>query len=306
MKKNRAFSKSNHIKKSRSEVVALTIFCVIFVLYSITLLVPFFYILMNSFYDSFVYDTNLEARNIFQFSLFSFDNYINAFKNGLVVETLSGPVNLFGMIANSILYIIITTIPTLLSSLMAAYVMSKYKFKLKKFLFAFVIAIQVIPIIGASSAYYKLIVEDFNFSNKPWLYWLTQCGGFDFAFVLFYGYFNSVSWEYGEAAQIDGASNWQIFKNVMVPQAKPIIVALFITTSITNWNDYTTPFMYLEEYPTLAYGLFKYRSDMIYASGGNMPLLFAGIILAAIPALVIYIIFHKTIMENTVAGGLKG
>jgi len=295
------------LDSSLSQRIVLWVFFAIFLVYALSLLLPFFYILTNSFYTASIYSDRPDVRNLLRSDLFSFKNYIQAFNKSLVVATPDGrEVYLFGMTGNSLLYILITAVPNIFSSLLAAYVMSKFKFPGKKVLFSFIIAIQVIPILGAGSAYYKLLVEDLQIANKPWIYWIVNLGGFDFAFVLFYGYYNSVSWEYGEAAEIDGASNWQIFTRIMIPMAKPIIAALFITQAISNWNDYTTPYLYLEDYPTLSYGLFKYYSDAIYTGGGNMPLLFAGIVLSTIPVLILYIVFHKTIMENTVAGGLKG
>lgn len=295
------------LESSLSERIVLWVFFAIFLIYAFSLVVPFLYIFVNSFYTSVVYGDNPDVRNWLRFDLFTFSNYTQAFNKSLMVNTPSGKqVYFFGMVGNSLLYILITTVPNIASSLLAAYVMSKFKFPGKKLLFSIIIAIQVIPILGATSAYYKLVVNDLQLANKPWLYWIVNLGGFDFAFVLFYGYYNSVSWEYAEAAEIDGASNFQIFLRIMLPMAKPIIAALFITQAISAWNDYLTPYMYLEDFPTLSYGLFQYYSDAIYTGGGNMPLLFAGIILSVIPVLVLYIIFHKTIMENTVAGGLKG
>jgi ABC-type glycerol-3-phosphate transport system permease component len=90
----------------------------------------------------------------------------------------------------------------------------------------------------------------------------------------------------------------------MLPQAAPILVALTITTAIGFWNDYMTPFMYFESYPTVALGLFQFQKLQIYRS--NMPVFFSAVVMSAIPVFVLFVIFHKTIMENMVAGGLKG
>lgn len=298
-----ALRRKNRISRGKDEIVMRWVFFVIFAIYAVTLVVPFLYIIVNSLYGLTEYNSHPEIRTHVALEYFNLHNYVQAF-DYLSVRTSTGEsVSLIVMFGNSIMYIVITVVPTIASSLMAAYVMSKYDFKGKSVIYSIVIIMQVVPIIGAQASSYKLM-HDLQLVNRPWLYWITCCSGFDFAFVLFYGYYNSVSWEYGEAAQIDGAGNLRIFWHVMLPQAKPIITALVITTAISSWNDYMTPYMYLYDYPTVAYGIYYYKNEMNYV--GNPPVLYAGIVMAAIPALVLFSVFHQTIMENTVAGGLKG
>ncbi len=302
-KEERLLRKKNRLRRGVDEQIMRWIFFVIFLIYGISLLLPFLYLLVNSMYELTNYNANIDIRTTIAFEYLSLKNYITAFDYLKVRLSTGEYASLIAMLGNSLMYIAITVVPTLLSSLMSAYVVSKYDFKLKPLIYNLVIVIQVVPIIGSMASSYKLMF-DLQLINRPWLYWITCCGGFDFAFVLFYGYFNSVSWEYGEAAQIDGAGNFRIFWNIMIPQAKPVIVALIITTAISSWNDYMTPYMYLYDYPTVAYGIYFYKNEMNFV--GNPPVLFAGIIMAAIPALVLFSVFHQTIMENTVAGGLKG
>ena len=65
-------------------------------------------------------------------------------------------------------------------------------------------------------------------------------------FLYFTAYFKNLSWTYAEAAMMDGADDFQIYFRVMFPQAKPIFGALFLTTWITNWNNYESALIYLE------------------------------------------------------------
>ena len=130
-------------------------------------------------------------------------------------------------------------------------------------------------------------------------------GGFGFNFFLLYGFFKSVSWSYAEAAKIDGASNFRVFLSIMLPQAKASLFAVGIITFIGNWNDYFTPFMYLRNHQTLAVGIYKLQKSF-ETKGSNWPIVFAEMVLATLPIIVIFAIFQKTIISNTVAGGLKG
>lgn len=88
------------------------------------------------------------------------------------------------------------------------------------------------------------------------------------------------------------------------PQIKPALIAVSIISAINYWNDYFTPYMYLRAHPTVAVGLQSIVNMMTAQS--DWPKLFAAMIISIIPVMALFIVFQKTIMENTVAGGLKG
>ena len=108
-----------------------------------------------------------------------------------------------------------------------------------------------------------------------------------------------------EAAKIDGASDFRIFVQIILPMAKGPMVAVTILTLIGLWNDYLTPSIYLPKQPTIAYGIYLMQSTMVETKG-QYPLFFATIVLTMIPIILIFVLFNKTIMENTSVGGLKG
>ena len=109
---------------------------------------------------------------------------------------------------------------------------------------------------------------------------------------------------YIEAAEIDGASKWKIMFRIMLPQAAGTWGALFVMDFIGCWNDCTTSMVYFPDWPTLATGLFDYEQDMI--RNVNMPVYFAGLMIAMVPVLVLFVIFQDTIMEKVNIGGVKG
>ena len=86
--------------------------------------------------------------------------------------------------------------------------------------------------------------------------------------------------------------------------AKGPIIAISVIQLIGLWNDYLTPSIYLPNKPTIAVGLKLLQTTM--EQQGNYTLLFATIILALVPIVVLFCCFSKTIMENTSVGGLKG
>lgn len=104
---------------------------------------------------------------------------------------------------------------------------------------------------------------------------------------------------------MDGGGNFTIFFKVMIPMCKGPIISCCILQAIALWNDYSTPYLFLNSHPTLAVGLQQLQKEFI-GQGGKYPLVFASMILSILPVLILYACFQKKIIENTVAGGLKG
>lgn len=114
----------------------------------------------------------------------------------------------------------------------------------------------------------------------------------------------NLSWTYAEAAYLDGASEAQVFFKVMIPMCISPICALAVLRAIGIWNDYNTSLLYLQKLPTLATGLYIFKSQMIYKV--RMDILLAASILSIIPVLVLFLVFNKTLLDLDLGGGLKG
>ena len=113
-----------------------------------------------------------------------------------------------------------------------------------------------------------------------------------------------MSWNYAEAAFIDGASHYSVFFKIMQPMAMPSVTAIAIMSFVGLWNDYSAPLLFMPNLPTLASGLVLYEKETQYMA--NQPIYFAGAIISIIPVVTIFIVFQNTIMQNVYAGGLKG
>ena len=213
--------------------------------------------------------------------------------------------NLLVYFGNSIKLTLLGTLASILTASMASYVIAKYKFKLSKLLYTMAIVVMLIPSIGTIAALYKFMISTHLFNTHLGLV-LLYSGGFGFNFILLYGFFKSVSWSYAEAGFVDGASDAQVFLRIMLPQARPGIIAVAIIQGINVWNDYFNPYMFLQDKSkmTLAVGIYNLVQEQSYAA--DWPKLFAAMIIATVPVLIVYAIFSNTIIENTVAGGLKG
>jgi len=161
----------------------------------------------------------------------------------------------------------------------------------------------VVPIVGTLPAQFRLM-QSLGLVGNPLGLILLSAGPFGISFFLMYGFFKSISWSYAEAAFMDGAGHARVFFTIMFPLAFPAILALSIISFIGGWNDYVGPALYMRNIPTLAVGLrhitVNLRQQMAF------PAMFAAMMIALIPVLTLFVIFQKTIMRNTIAGGLKG
>lgn len=257
---------------------------------------PVFFAAMNAFKTAAEYDESMLALPK-TFNIANLFRVFTAFNEGLGFTYLE-------LLFNTLWIMIIRTFCELLSSILLAYILAKYRFPGSNFLYWLVILSQTIPIIGSGAASYMLHVK-LNMIDNPSLIWLSWLSGFDFTFIIFYGSFKGVSNSYSEAAQIDGASNFFIFFKIMVPQVFPIIVANAITSAVGVWNNYTISMVYLRSFPTLGYGMYLIDQE-IYLLEGGRPVYFACAILSALPMVAIYASNLNLILQNMSVGGLKG
>ena len=226
-----------------------------------------------------------------------FGNYIKAFK-ALDIEGN----NMFDMLFNSIWYTVGGVFLGMAVSTMVAYVVAKYKFPGGQTIYWIALVTMMIPIVGAMPAQFKVYTA-LRIIESPLLL-LAFAGGFGFNFMVLYSFFKSLPSSYIEAGFIDGAGHFTCFLKIMLPQAIPVVSALAIVSSINFWNDYTTPLLFLKNFPTLSSGLYMYQ--IINTRNLDMPVLFAGILMSMIPIVVLFAIFQNSIMDISLSGGLKG
>ncbi len=292
--------KTLRMKKTTPGVNTIIIFfSIVFILQATVCVVPVFFAFINALKTQSEY-----VDSILTFpTLWKFNNFGRVFEDFVVM----GDFYYVDMLFNSLWMLVVKVFVNVASSMLLAYGIAKFEFPGKNFLYAVVIFANTIPIIGAGPAAFKLKVT-LNMVNNPSTVWLAWAGGFDFAFIVFYGTFKGISNEYSEAAFIDGANNLYVMFGIVLPQAMPSIVAIAITQATGIWNDYSTSMIYMRDYPTLAYGLYLYGQAGAESSyiEDAMPLYYAAALISALPVVLLYACNQKLILTNMTAGGLKG
>ena len=285
-------NKSHKIRSTSTKMIFLAV-GLFFFLYSLTYIYTFGWAFLTSLRGKLEF-----MRDPMAFPHeFHFENYLRAFQTLEVNQT-----SLFGLIFNSIWFAGGYTVINIFFTVCTAYCVSKYRFPGRNLIYGLAIVTMLFNFGGSLPAVYNLL-GSLGLLDSP-LYLITAASGLGFNFLLLYGFFKSVSWEYAEAAFIDGANHFDVFFRIMLPHSLPMCVALGIVGFIGLWNDYLTPLMFLQGYPTMASGLYLFQ--YVPKIRADYPLYYACIFIATIPVVIIYASFQETIMKNTVAGGLKG
>lgn len=281
--------------RTRAEKIILSIFFVVFVAYAISLCFPVFWTIYNSFKTGREFNTD-------NFSLpnpMHWENYVNAMNPQYM--TVNIPFALFNTLWR-------TTGSCLLGLFFTActsYVVCKYsnQFKWLDRIYDFVVIIMIIPILGSTAAAYEINHNILQIANKPHLWWITWTSGIGFGFLMQYSAWKNLSWNYAEAAFIDGAGNFRVFFHVMLPMVKPILTALFVVNFVSGWGEYMTTILYMDEWPSLGYVIYSLQET---TKRLGQPMMFAAVVIAMIPTVSLFVAFQETIMTNMTTGGLKG
>lgn len=289
-------------KKKKTKLgVAFGILFGILTLYSLLFLIMLLWGLMVSF----------KTRSGFFISPFgwpkpfTFENYVRAFETFKVpVEAGSGnrDVKLAEMLLYSLLYVGGATVIATLTPCITAYLVSKYKFRFNKIIYSTVIITMLIPIVGSMPSMLNLTTA-LKIHDTFWGIWMMKGGFTGMYFLIFYASYKSLSWEYAEAAFIDGAGHTKVLITLMIPLMSKTIFIIALMNGIGFWNDYMTSLVYLPSYPTVAYGLFLYSRSNLNTS---TPSQVAGCMLLAIPTFIVFMLFKNKLMGNLTMGGLKG
>ena len=281
--------------RTASEKVLFGIVFVIFSIYTCIMMYPLIFLFLKSLQHL----LDFGERYIFELGRgIEFENYYEA-----LVKLKVDDYNLIGLFFNSVWFCFTRILLGLLGTACTSYVLSKYEFPGRNFLYGFAITAMVIPVIGSQGAHYKLIC-DLNLLDTPLYLIITSIGSFGFNFLVLYGFFQNVSWSYAEAVFIDGGGHVTVFMKIMLPQASVAMVTLGILAFIGNWNDYMTVLMYMPSYPTLAAGLYKMSTSIEVLN--DRPVYYAALIISTIPVIAMFASFSDIIMKNFSVGGLKG
>lgn len=308
IKENNARKRKNKLAHKfdiRGKVFPILIWTVL-ALWCAALLLMLFWAIMNSVRTNtefMLYPASFPKK--WQFSNFA----VAIDKISVTVNVRGGgthTVGFFELVKNTLLYALGAPFFAVLTAAIASYTVSKYgkMFKWVGALYGLVIFCSYVPLSSSLASNLKLL-KSLNMYDSMIGMWIWASGAFGSMFLIYYATFKGVSWSYAEAAFIDGASHFRVFVQLMLPLTKTVFGALFITSFVSIWNDYTTPMIYMPSYPTIAYAAWRvqYSVDSVFAM---VPMQLAGLTIVITPIIVIFALFKDKLMGNLTMGGLKG
>lgn len=248
---------------------------------------PFFFLLVNSF------------KNVPQFFMQSWwfslplrlDNYAETW--GLVHR----------YIANSLVVCALTAVVMLSLSCLAAFVFARFRFPGRNFLFYSILSLLMVPGVLMLVPTF-LLVSELKLINTYWVLLLPYIAGSQvIAIFILRGFFASIPEEFFEAARIDGASNLQLLRHIILPLSKPIIGTLAVLNVLGTWNNFLWPQVTITN-PTLSMitnGMYQFHSQYSI----NYGKMFAGYTISAVPVLILILFTMRTFMKGMTSGAFK-
>lgn len=212
-------------------------------------------------------------------------------------------------VKNTLFIAVSTAILTLLVVSFTGYAYSRYRFAGRRASLMAIMLIQTIPTFAGITAFFTMhsIASSLvpQFSRQMMLILIYAGGGIASNTFILKGYIDSVSTELDDAARIDGCSNFDVYRLIIMPIARPMLTIIALWSFIGPFMDYlmakvllTNPQSY-----TLATGLFTLISDFRTM---NQPAFAAGGMLTAIPIVILFIVLQKQLVSGLTSGSVKG
>ncbi|WP_425447881.1 sugar ABC transporter permease [Dethiothermospora halolimnae] len=210
---------------------------------------------------------------------------------------------------NTIFIALATAVLTLIIVSFTGYAYSRYRFKAKKTSLMAMMLIQAIPTFAGITAYFTMysVIASINpaFTRQVMLTLIYAGAGIANNTFILKGYIDSISTELDDAAKIDGCSNMQVYRLIIMPIARPMLALIGLWSFIGPFMDYLLPKVLLtspESY-TLAAGLFTLVNDKRTI---NQPAFAAGGLLTAIPIVILFVVLQKQLVSGLSKGSVKG
>ena len=280
-------------KSARARKTGLKAVTYVFLtLWAIIVLFPFYWMILTSVKSYSAYNSEYIPK-FFTLSP-TMQNYIDAFTT----------VPLTGYFANTLIFTVVTTAAMLFVTILAAFAFARLEFKGKDLAFTLFLALMMIPNELVIITNY-VIMTNLDLRNTFAGLILPSVTSVFYIYLLREN-FAQIPDELYYAAKVDGTSDFKYLTKVLIPICKPTIITITILKVIECWNSYVWPRLVTDEE---AYFLVSNGIQAIRESGfgrENIPAMMAAVVVISVPLIVLFLIFHKKIMEGVSRGGTKG
>ena len=256
---------------------------------TIVILFPVYFMVISSFKtkEEFVYNVIGLPRN------FTFQTFVEAFHGK----------NFPLWFLNSVVITLVSCLITTVIALFAAYAFAKMRFKGRKGLFNMLIPLMSIPPVIMLIPQFR-IMTNLNLINTRTSVIILYIGiMLPLTIYLMRNYFITLPDSLLEAARVDGATQFQVMRRIMLPLSMPVIFTALLVNAVWAWNELLIALVFLqkEELRTLIVGITVFKSRFSL----NVPVIMAGLTIATIPPVLLYLFGQKYLIAGMLAGAVK-
>lgn len=290
-------------------IISNTIIYIILVVMSVIWLAPIVWLVLQSFSGD-----GLASRVRFVPSTWTLNNYVYLFSNftgktnpNATVIALDG--KFFTWFMNTLIVSICSCIICTLFTLMTAYALSRFRFKGRGLFMRLNLILGMFPGFLSMIIMYWVMKEIFHLAGSYWALVIIYSAGSGMGFFISKGFFDTISKSIDEAAMIDGATKSQIFWNIILPLAKPIVIYTILTSFMGPWGDYITSsyivgLQNIDNW-TVAIGLYQMVTTNDYVVTYYTQFA-AGAVVVALPTTLLFIFLQKYYVSGVTGGAVKG
>ncbi|MFI2644006.1 carbohydrate ABC transporter permease [Streptomyces sp. NPDC018610] len=222
----------------------------------------------------------------------NFSNYATAFTDGHMLMA-------FG---NTAFILLVSVTGTVVIGSMTAYAIDRFEFRLKKVVMALFLIATLVPGVTTQVATFQ-VVNGFGLIDTRWAPILLYMGTDIVSIYIFLQFIRGIPKSLDEAARLDGANAFTVYRKVIFPMLKPAIATVVIIKGITTYNDFYIPFLYMpsEDLGTISTALFRFKGPF----GAHWETISAGAILVILPTLMIFLFLQRYIYNGFTQGATK-
>ena len=281
-----------HMGLSKSRAISNTFIHIALVIISIIWLIPFIFILLQSF----------RCENTMQVGYvvphqWGFTNYVNLWTSNFPKWYL-----------NTFIIALVNALMQTIIVLCMSYALSRFRFKMRNFLMRFMLILGMFPGMLTMIILYR-VLKDLGMTQAnavPGLI-LVYIASSGMGYYVSKGFFDTIPKSLDEAARVDGATRFQILRKIILPLSKPIVIYTVLTAFMAPWGDFVFARYVSFGEPAgmnAAVGMFNWlNNDQI----NNCYTMFcAGGVIVAIPVTILFLCLQKYYVEGVTGGAVKG
>ena len=270
-----------------------TVIYILLIVMTIVWLFPFVGILLESFKT----ETKMQTPYLFPKD-FGFDHYVRLFK-----ET-----DFLKWFKNTAIMGIATAVLQTFFVLSMSYVLSRLRFKGRKGLMNGMLILGMFPGFLTMILIYKVFADAGLTANMaPLGLIIVYCASSGMGYYVSKGFFDTIPKSLDEAARVDGATRWQVFRKVIMPLSKPIVIYTILMGFMAPWGDFMLASYLIHENSagmSVAVGMYKWlsRTNM----NDYYTMFCAAGVIVAIPVVTVFLLLQKYYVEGVTGGAVKG